>query len=87
MEFSSHLTDSSLLFLSYRIYAQFILTAVFALYQRIKMTSAKYVHEDLQLLEKIHEVFITLRIADGENGFPPFAITEALIQHLVSSVK
>ncbi|KAJ5358944.1 C6 transcription factor, partial [Penicillium cataractarum] len=69
------------------IYAQFILTAVFALYQRIKMTSAKYVHEDLRLLEKIHEVFVTLRIADEEDGFPPFAVTEALIQNLVCSVK
>ncbi|CEO58834.1 hypothetical protein PMG11_03536 [Penicillium brasilianum] len=70
------------------IYAQFILTAVFALYQRITTASIEYHgHEDLRLLEKILEVFVTLRIADGEGGFPPFAVTEALIRNLISSVK
>lgn len=49
-------------------------------------TSGYHVHEDLRLLEKVHEIFVNLRVADGEGTFPPFAVTEALIRSLVSSV-
>ncbi len=73
---------------SHRIYAQFILTAVFTLYERIKRdTTEHHVLEDLQLLEKVHGIFINIRAADREGTFPPFAVTEALIRSLISSIK
>jgi hypothetical protein len=49
-------------------------------------SSGYHVHEDLRLLEKVHEIFVNLRDADG-GGFPPFAVTEALIRNLVSLIK
>lgn len=48
-------------------------------------TSGYHAHEDLRILEKVHGIFVNLRDAD-EGGFPPFAVTEALIRSLITSV-
>jgi hypothetical protein len=48
-------------------------------------TTGYHVHEDLRILEKVHGIFVNLRDAD-EGDFPPFAVTEALIRSLVTSV-
>ncbi|KAJ5166825.1 C6 transcription factor [Penicillium canariense] len=70
------------------IYAQFILTAVFALYQRIITNPPEYhFHEDLRLLENTHEIFLDLKIKDEQGAFPPFVVTEALIRSLIYAVK
>lgn len=50
-------------------------------------TTEYHVHEDLQLLEKIHDIFVIIRNADREGAFPPFAVTEALIRSLIFSIK
>ena len=39
----------------------------------------------MEILEKVHAIFINLRDAD-EGEFPPFAVSEALIRSLITSV-
>lgn len=71
-----------------RIYAQFLLTAVLAVYRRLAAHSgSEHPHEDVRILEDTLSIFQQLRLRDGSDSFPPFTITEALIQHLINLVQ
>ncbi|KAJ5682271.1 hypothetical protein N7462_005436 [Penicillium macrosclerotiorum] len=70
------------------IYAQFIMTAAIALYQRLTAKPTEvHSRQDIRLLEDVLGIFRQLRQADDGHRFPPFAITEALVEQLILSVK
>ncbi|KAJ5116571.1 C6 transcription factor [Penicillium angulare] len=89
---------SSLLYLSrvrflvtagtFWIYAQFLLTAVLALYRRlVTYAGSDHPHDDVRILEDTLSIFQQLKLRDGAESFPPFTITEALIQHIINLVR
>ncbi|RDW76329.1 fungal specific transcription factor domain-containing protein [Aspergillus mulundensis] len=74
------------------IYAQFIITAVLALHQRLVAVSnadGPYVREDLHILEETAAIFTKLAAAIAEKGgvFAPYVIAERFILRIVTLAK
>jgi hypothetical protein len=72
-----------------RIHAQFVLTAVIALFRfLIMLPTAETFMRDIQIIEAIARIFAPARQTDEDgNFFPPFHFTYAFIMRLVSLAK
>ena len=78
----------NLVLITNRIYAQFILTAVLALYRRLVTDRIPLATDvDYQILVSIVDMFAGLKMADTANEFTPFAIMHSFLERLVDFLK
>lgn len=71
----------------HRVYAQFIITAVLALYRRLLVApDGSYAYDDMQIMDEIADIFARLYNSSCDSGrpFAPYMITERFVSKITT---